>query len=297
VVVDMSKISIIGLKTIPEVHVGDDIANLIIRSCVEEAVEIVPGDIVVIASKIVSKSEGRVVDLRTVNPSPKSKVISKLTGKDPALIELIRRQSKEIVAAIPIKKIAKKFPVLFENLSTNQDTIPNLVKNESTMLIVKMKHGLASEAGIDYSNNPKGFISLLPLDPNESAYRIRRELIKWVGGDLAVVITDTEIAFTHAFGSIEVAIGFSGIRPVAQDFGSKDRFGKEKFGGADIIIDELASAAALLMGQTSEGIPVAIVNGLKYKTEKDFKQVSDKALNKSIWWTIISTIKLRLISW
>jgi coenzyme F420-0:L-glutamate ligase / coenzyme F420-1:gamma-L-glutamate ligase len=297
VVVDMSKISIIGLKTIPEVHVGDDIANLIIRSCVEEAVEIVPGDIVVIASKIVSKSEGRVVDLRTVNPSPKSKVISKLTGKDPALIELIRRQSKEIVAAIPIKKIAKKFPVLFENLSTNQDTIPNLVKNESTMLIVKMKHVLASEAGIDYSNNPKGFISLLPLDPNESAYRIRRELIKWVGGDLAVVITDTEIAFTHAFGSIEVAIGFSGIRPVAQDFGSKDRFGKEKFGGADIIIDELASAAALLMGQTSEGIPVTIVNGLKYKTEKDFKQVSDKALNKSIWWTIISTIKLRLISW
>jgi coenzyme F420-0:L-glutamate ligase / coenzyme F420-1:gamma-L-glutamate ligase len=297
VVVDMSKISIIGLKTIPEVHVGDDIANLIIRSCVEETVEIVPGDIVVIASKIVSKSEGRVVDLRTVNPSPKSKVISKLTGKDPALIELIRRQSKEIVAAIPIKKIAKKFPVLFENLSTNQDTIPNLVKNESTMLIVKMKHVLASEAGIDYSNNPKGFISLLPLDPNESAYRIRRELIKWVGGDLAVVITDTEIAFTHAFGSIEVAIGFSGIRPVAQDFGSKDRFGKEKFGGADIIIDELASAAALLMGQTSEGIPVTIVNGLKYKTDKDFKQVSDKALNKSIWWTIISTIKLRLISW
>jgi F420-0:gamma-glutamyl ligase len=113
-----------------------------------------------------------------------------------------------------------------------------------------------------------------------------------------VVITATEIAFTHIYGSTEVAIGYAGIRPVARRFGSKDRFGREKFGGADVIVDELACGAALLSGQTTEGIPVVIVRGLEYEKDGDIDKMSfpSDALQKGIRWTMLSTLKLRLFT-
>lgn len=291
----MKKLSLTGLQTIPEVHLGDNLSSLIIASCAKEGVSIVPGDIVMITSKIVSKSEGSIVELKNIKPGKRAKAIANLTGKDPAITEVIINQSRKIVAAIPIQKIAKKYPNIFENLTQDKEGTQRVLKNESTMLITELKQGgLASEAGIDHSNNPIGSVSLLPSSPNESASKIRKELTKHVGGDVAVVITDTEVAFTHIYGSTEVAVGFSGICPVAQCFASKDRFGREKFGGADVIVDELASASALLMGQTSEGIPVVIIRGLEYNKEEIKLQQNTDALTKAVRWTILSTLKLKL---
>lgn len=291
----MKSFSLFGLQTIPEVRLGDNLASLIIASCNKEDVNLVPGDIVVITSKIVSKSEGNIVELKNVKHSKRSKAIAKLTGKDPAIIEIIINQSRKIVAAIPLQKIAKHYPNIFENLAQDEEGIQRVLKTEPTMLIAAVKQGgLASEAGLDHSNNPFGSVSLLPTDPDESASKIRKELMKYVGGDVAVVITDTEVAFTHIYGSTEVAVGFAGIRPVSRCFGAKDRFGREKFGGADVIVDELASAAALLMGQTSEGVPVVIIRGLEYSKEEIKMQQNIDAIFKAAAWTVLATLKLKL---
>ncbi len=289
----MNSISLAGLSTIPEVQAGDDIANLISQASKKEAVQIVPGDIVVIASKIVSKSEGSIVELKNVKPSSRSKAIARLTGKNPIHVELIRQQSKRIVAAVPIFKISKYHPPIVSNLAKDKEQGLRVLENENTLLITEVKHGLASDAGIDYSNNTSGFVTVLPVDAQESASRIRKELMRYVEGDLAVIITDTEIAFTHMIGSTEIAVGYSGIRPRAGNFGSVDRFGREKFGGVDIIVDEVACAAALLMGQACEGVPVVIIHGLKYDKDDVKLEPNMNLLRRAIWLTILASIKLR----
>ena len=152
----------------------------------------------------------------------------------------------------------------------------------------------ASDAGLDFSNNPAGTCTLLPADSNRSADAIREGLSGLCGRDVAVIITDTEVTFTHLFGSQDVALGYSGIRPVAHLFGSKDRFGREKFGGADVIVDELAGASALLMGQTSEGVPVVIARGLKYDTDSLRTKSGGEIMSKSILWSVLATVELKL---
>ncbi|HLN45304.1 MAG TPA: coenzyme F420-0:L-glutamate ligase [Candidatus Sulfotelmatobacter sp.] len=117
----MESFSLVGLSAIPEVQVGDNIADLIIQACKKEAVQIVPGDIVVIASKIVSKSEGSIVELKNVKPSSRSKAIARLTGKNPVHVDLIRQQSTKIVAAVPILKISKYDPRIINNLAKDKE--------------------------------------------------------------------------------------------------------------------------------------------------------------------------------
>ncbi len=289
----MNSISLVGLNTIPEVQKGDDVASLIIQACKREAVQVVSGDIVVITSKIVSKSEGSIVELKNVKASSRSKAIARLTGKNPIHVELIRRQSKKIVAAVPIFKISKYHPHIISNIAKDKEQGLRVLENENTLLITEVKHGLASDAGIDYSNNAKGFVTLLPVDAQESASRIRKELMKYVEGDLAVIITDTDVAFMHMIGSTEIAVGYSGIRPTAGNFGSVDRFGREKFGGVDIVVDELACAAALLMGQTCEGVPVVIIHGLKYDKDDVKLEPNMNLLRRAVWLTVLTSIKLR----
>jgi len=104
----------------------------------------------------------------------------------------------------------------------------------------------------------------LPKDRHESAKRMRRGISELSGNDVAVIVPDTEIAHTDYFRSKEVTIGSSGIRRISNKFGSKERFGREKFGGPDVMGDESAGTAALLEGQVSEGIPIVVVWELAY---------------------------------
>lgn len=255
----LKQISIIGLQSIPEVVAGDDIATIILSSCEKEQIQLVSGDIIVITSKIISKAENNLVDLAKIVPSRKAKAFSRLTGKDPVEVEIILSQTDEISAVIPVKKIMKHYPVIIQNMSTDREAAARALDKVPSMLLTRTKQGvLATDAGLDYSNNQPGKASLLPLDPYSSARRIRDDVCSRSGKDVSVLVTDTEIAFTSFYGSTEVAIGYSGIRPISNRFGSKDRYGREKFGGADVIVDELACAAALLSGQTTEGIPVVI---------------------------------------
>ena len=252
-------------------------------------------DIIIITSKIISKAENSLVQLSSVVPTKRSKAIARLTGKDPVEVEIILSQSKEIAAVIPVKKIMKRYPEILESISEDKEAAARAVENVPSMLLTLTHQGiLATDAGLDYSNNELGNASLLPKDSDESAKKIRKGISDLCGKDVAVVVTDTELAYTDYFGSKEVAIGFSGIRPVSNKFGSKERFGREKFGGADVIVDELANAAALLEGQTSEGIPVVIVRGLIYDRSGDNRvSFSPEIRRKGIWWTVLATMKMR----
>lgn len=291
----LKTISFHGLQTIPEVKEGDSIARLIHEASAREEVRLSDGDVVLVTSKIVSKAEKRTVETAQVRPSRRARAIARVTGKDPVEVEIIIRDSREIRAAIPVRKISQKFPGIFRSISSDSDVAERLLVEEPAFLVTVSSGGLmATDAGLDYSNNPAGRCTLLPADPSASASGIREELRKLSGADVAVVITDTEISFTHLYGTTDVAIGFSGIEPVSRRFGSPDRFGREKFGGADIVVDELAAAAALLMGQTSEGVPVVLVKNLAYERPGAPVSVPEDALGKGIWWTVLATIKLKL---
>lgn len=291
----MKDIRICGLETIPEVKKGDDLARMISDACRREGFDLAPGDVVLITSKIVSKAEGRVVNLSEVVPGRKARAVAKATGKDPVEVEVILREAEHIRGVIPVKKIAERFPEIFDNIARDKDSVSRVLSEVPAMLLTTKEGLTSSDAGLDYSNNPAGTCTLLPADPNGSADSIRRGLADLCGGEVAVVITDTEVTFTHLYGSQDIAIGYSGIRPVARAFGSEDRYRRAKFGGADVIVDELAGASALLMGQTSEGIPVVIVKGLRYDRDNmPAPKSGDEILSKGILWSLLATAKLRL---
>jgi coenzyme F420-0:L-glutamate ligase / coenzyme F420-1:gamma-L-glutamate ligase len=293
----LKQLSIFGLETIPEIKPGDDISAFILASCEKEKIRLETNDVIVITSKIVSKAENNLIDLEKIVPSRRARAIAKLTGKEPVEVEIILSQSTKISAVIPVEKVMRHYPEIFYNLSIDEEVASRTVHKVPSMLLTLTKQGIpATDAGLDYSNNPPGIASLLPSDPNSAAKRIRDRLCKDSGKDVAVVISDTEISFANIYGSTEVAIGYSGIRPVARLFGSKDRFGREKFGGADIIVDELANSAALLEGQTSEGIPVVIIRGLQYEKADDHLSFPTDAREKGLKWTILATLKLRLFA-
>lgn len=233
----MKLLRIIGLETIPDVKPGDDVASLIVNSCIQEGVNIDDGDIIVIAQKIVSKAEGRILNTNSLKPSSEAEKLSKTTGKDAGFIEAILRESKEVVKTAP------------------------------GHLITVTRHGIVcANAGIDRSNvsGLENIVTLLPIDPDVSAENIRKKLETLTGKKVAVVISDTH-GRPLRNGQINVAIGLSGIDPFKDYRGMKDLAGYTLHVKNIAIADELASAAELVMGQAQERIPVAIVKGLKIK--------------------------------
>jgi coenzyme F420-0:L-glutamate ligase/coenzyme F420-1:gamma-L-glutamate ligase len=219
-------IRIVGLKGLPEIRPGDDIAALI-RSKTGVFDE---DTIVVVAQKIVSKAEGAIVDLRSIEPSDLAKNWASQFGKDARLIELVLRESRRIV------------------------------RMDRDILIAETRHGfVTANAGIDQSNVPgEHFATTLPVDPDSSARRIREGL-----GCGAVIISDT-FGRPWREGLVNVAIGVSGIDPLADLRGEQDRSGREMHATVLAIADELAAAAGLAMPK-SAGVPVALITGFAWK--------------------------------
>lgn len=219
-----------------DIKAGDKL-DLIILESMNNVNEILSkGDIVVVAQKVISKAEGRVIDLRCINPSEKSLQIAKQNDKDPRLIELILTESVQIL------------------------------RSARGVLIVETKHGLiCANAGVDQSNVEKSndYAVLLPEDADLSARELRHSFKRRTGIDVAVIITDT---FGRPFreGQINVAIGIAGIRPIKNYIGTLDMYGKKLKVTEIAVVDEIASAAELLMGK-SERIPVVIIRGYFYQ--------------------------------
>lgn len=230
----MKSFTATALEHFPLVKGGDDVAKAIVDACRKECFELEDGDVIAIAQKIFSKAENRIVRLRDVKPSPEAQDLARVVKKSPRFVQMILGETSEILKAKP------------------------------DVLLVEDKRGLVCiNAGIDKSNvEGKGNFALLPVDPDESARKCRSEIKRLLGRDVAVVVCDT---YSRPFrrGQVNYAIGFAGIRPFRDYRGKKDMFGQILKVKNVAIIDEVAAAAELLMGQAQEAMPVVIFKGTK----------------------------------
>lgn len=229
------ELRIIGIEGIPEARAGDDVAELIAAGLEHSGLELVTGDVLVVTHKLVSKAEGRVVALETVRPSPFAEGIARRYGKDPRQVEVVLRESARIV------------------------------RMDRGIVIAETRHGfVCANAGVDASNVPPGYVSLLPVDPDASAARIRSALIRRFGCEHAVIITDS-FGRPWRNGIVNVAIGVAGMQPLLDYRGQADTFGNELRVTVMAVADELAAAAELVMGKM-ERCPAAIVRGYHYQS-------------------------------
>jgi len=227
---------VIPVRGLPEVREGDDLAELIAA-----AADLEDGDVVVVAHKVVSKAEGRVVRLAEVEPSAQARDLA--ADEDPRRLEVILRESARIVRTRP------------------------------PLVIAETRHGfVCASAGIDASNAPEAdTVVLLPEDPDASAARLRDRLRELTGADVAVIVSDS---FGRAWrqGTTDVAIGCAGLRPLLDFHGERDAAGYELHATVIAVADELAGAAELVKGKL-DGVPVAVVRGFDRRGEGTAREV------------------------
>jgi coenzyme F420-0:L-glutamate ligase/coenzyme F420-1:gamma-L-glutamate ligase len=230
-----ARLTVFSVPGIPLVRPGDDIAAFILDGLSAMGESLADGDVVVVAQKIVSKAEGRLVSLSTVTPSERALELAGITGKDPRVVELVLRESNEVLRA------------------------------KTNVLVVEQTLGLViANAGIDRSNVEGGaedMALLLPVDPDASARGLRETFRARSGADVAVVIADS-VGRAWRLGTTALAIGCAGIEPLWDQRGDVDMFGKVLEVTEVAVADQVAAAANLAMGEATEGTPVAIVRGL-----------------------------------
>ena len=256
----MKNIEVLGLETLPEIQQGDNLAEIIVKCSDAEIGGLEEKDIIILTSKIVSKALGRTRKLSEVTPGKKALAISARTGKDAKWLQMIFDEGHQILAIIPLKGAIERHII---NTSQDIETGKELVEHEQALCITRGKDGRihTCDAGIDGSNHPPNIVSLLPKDPDAEARKIREQIQKLSGKQVAIILADTEMI---PFGTMDFAVGSSGIEPISKKFGQKDLFGKPKFGGIDLTAYELTVASTLVFGQTGAGIPVAIIRGYEY---------------------------------
>ncbi len=222
-----------ALEDFPLIKSGDDVAKIIVETARKNGLKLEDGDIIAVTQKIFSKAEKRVMRLKDVVPLKKAEEIAKITGKSPKFVELVLRETKKVVKA------------------------------SREILLVEDKRGLICiNAGIDKSNvEGRGNFALLPENPDMSAEKCRLEIKKLTGKNVAVIVCDT---YSRPFrrGQVNFAIGVAGIKPFKDYRGKEDLFGQILKVKNVAVIDEIAAAAELLMGQAKEATPVVVFKGL-----------------------------------
>ena len=234
------RVTMTGLAGIPLIQPGDDLGAVAIAAFADNGVVPRDGDVLVVALKIVSKAEGRCVDVATVRPSEHAIALAAEVDKDPRFVEVVLSESKRVV------------------------------RHRPGLLIVEHRLGFVmANAGIDHSNvaTEEGIdrVLLLPVDPDGSAQALRQHLIAAFGVELGVIISDS---FGRAWrkGTVGVALGAAGLPSFVDLRGRPDLFGRELLVTETGFADEIAAAAGLLMGQADEAIPMVLVRGLTWST-------------------------------
>ena len=223
-------LQVIPIKIQKEVESGDDLVDLVL-----ELFEINDGDVLVFSQKIISKNEGRILSLSSVNPSLLADGIASSYGKDPRLVELILSESKRIV------------------------------RMENGVIIVETKHGfVCANAGIDESNVKDGYATLLPDDPDKSANLLKDRIKQKTGKNAAIIISDT---FGRPFrlGQTDVAIGIAGLEPLLDYSVKQDTFGKIMQVTAIAVADEICSTSELVMGKVQK-CPIAVIRNYNFSS-------------------------------
>lgn len=234
-------ITFYGMPGIGMVNAGDDLASTIVKAAAADDFEFRDRDVIVVAQKIVSKAEGRMISLSSVIPSPRAERLAKRTGRDPRLCQLYLDESRSILN----------------------------VKGRHVITVDK-RGFQGSGAGVDTSNAgplSEGRAVLLPVDPDTSARRIRDGIRQQTGADIAVIVSDS-FGSDLRDGAYGAAIGLAGIRHLEEPEGEHDLFGKPS---RPVInrVDEIASAASIIMGQTDAAMPVIIGRGIPFTPDED----------------------------
>jgi len=232
-------LQLIPLERFPLVEPGDDLAALLLAALADNNLQLQPGDVLVIAQKIVSKAEGRYVRLAEVQPGPAALELAARAGKDPRQVELILRESREVLRVRP------------------------------GVIIVEHRNGYVhANAGIDKSNirnNPQDpQVLLLPVDPDASARALRDTLESLAGVAPQLIINDSS-GRAWRNGTVGIAIGTAGLDPLYNQIGEQDMFGNILEVTEAAVADELAAAASLVMGQAAEALPVVLVRGARLR--------------------------------
>jgi len=234
----MTSLELIALQGLPLIRAGDDLGELIVSALKRNGVTPRAGDVLVVAQKIVSKAEGRVVDLATVEPSAKALALAAEVDKDPRLVEVILSESVRVVRA------------------------------HRGVMIVEHKLGfIMANAGVDQSNvapvdgSPR--VLLLPENPDRTAETLRRGLKAATGVDVAVIINDS-FGRPWRQGTVGVAIGVAGLPALVDLRGQPDLFGRKLEATVIGYADEIAAAASLQMGQADEATPAVLIRGLSW---------------------------------
>ncbi len=233
------RIEIVGLRSLPEIQPGDDLAQLVFGALQDNGATLQRGDVVVLTQKIVSKAEGQLVRLSGVTPSALARQWARHMRADPRLVEVVLRESRRVV------------------------------RMNERVLITETHHGfVCANAGVDASNLPeRGVVSCLPRDPDASARRIARRLRQLLRIPVAVVVSDTW-GRAWRLGLTNVAIGAAGLRVLEDLRGRRDACGRRLHATILAVADDLAAAAGLVMGK-GEKIPVAIIRGYRYRPARE----------------------------
>ena len=234
----IDQVTIIGLHGVPMVQPGDNLGVIAIAALVEADIAPEVGDVLVVAQKIVSKAEGRLVDVATITPSHEAIALAAETEKDPRFVEVVLSESRRIV------------------------------RHRANLIIAEHRLGyVMANAGIDHSNIGPGDgaerVLLLPVDPDGSANALREQLIAAYGVPIGVIVSDS-FGRPWRRGTVGIALGAAGL-PAGIDWrGHPDLFGRALEVTETGFADEIAAAASLVMGQADEGVPIALVRGLKW---------------------------------
>ncbi len=230
----MPSATLIALEGIPDVRPGVSLPALLVEALTASGLRPAAGDVLVVAQKVVSKAEGSIVDLAEVSPGEEAHRLARATGKDPRLVEVILRESRQVVRV------------------------------HAEVLITEHRLGLiCANAGVDHSNVGLGpeVVCLLPRDPDASARAIRAALGAAFQTPVAVIINDSH-GRPHREGAVGVCIGADGLEPLVSLVGRPDRYGYRLRTSVEAVADELAAAATLLQGQCDEGTPAVLVRGV-----------------------------------
>lgn len=235
----MTALTLTPLPGIPLIQPGDDLAQLILEALKRADIELLNGDILVLAQKIVSKAEGRLVNLAEIQPSPRARELAQSTQKDPRLVEVILRESREVLRMRP-----------------------------GTIIVEHRLGFVCASAGVDHSNvqgldEAQDWVLLLPENPDASAQAIRARLEEASGARIGVLIIDSH-GRAWRLGTVGVAIGLAGLPGLLDLRGCPDLFDFRLQITQVGVADELAAAASLVMGQAAEGTPVVHVRGFPY---------------------------------
>ena len=245
----MHKLTIFGLDNIGRISPGDNLAGLIIEKSREAGLELSDGDLVVISQKIVSKASGLLVNVAKIKPSARANRLARRTNKDPRVVELILRDTAEVLRAT------------------------------SQAFVVRRKDGLVClNAGVDKSNvEGRWMYSRLPTNSDKSARDILERLEELTGRKLAVIVADT-YSRPLRVGQVEFAIGTAGMEPIVDYRGLQDMYGYSLRFKYVALADEAAAAAELVMGQGTERTPIAILRGLARMQRSKEPSLSKKLL-------------------